>query len=147
MIMQPLPPQFHPMQVALMLPVLERFVEAAGEELTRKALRDANGCCGYFPAMSEVAGIDDDLPASRCLAESMPVVEIDGRSLHFSFVRLSLVKQLGDSPFHLDSDASTALTGSIASAPSFEAAAEPQLKKSTHAVFFECRSLLHPIGR
>lgn len=43
----------------------------------------------------------------------MPTVDVDQGPLHFNFIRLSLIRQDGSSSFHLDTDAGTALTGSI----------------------------------
>ena len=147
---QALSPRFHPRPVTITSSLPKQLIEDALEALRHKAISDASACYGYFPSMLGAAGIDHDLPASRRLAESMPVVEIDGRSLHFNFVRLSLVKQLGTSPFHLDSDANTALTGSIATLRHrlvSRLLLNLSSTKSTHAVFLECRSFLHPIGR
>jgi hypothetical protein len=89
------------------------LIEDVFIELKDKAEKDRNGCFGYFPAMLGAIGIDHNLPACRTMSESMPIVEIDNRPLRFNFIRLSLIRQHQSSSFHLDTDASTALTGSI----------------------------------
>jgi hypothetical protein len=98
--------------VTIAAPLPESLIEGVFFELEQRAAQDRDGCFGYFPAMRGVPGIDHDLPASQKMSEALPIVEIDGRPLHFNFVRLSLVRQHGPPSFHLDTDASTALTGS-----------------------------------
>lgn len=74
---------------------------------------DANRCCGYFPALAGQQGIESDLPCSRQFGSALPKVEMEGMHLSFNFLRISLLQQQGDFPFHLDSDVATALTGDI----------------------------------
>jgi hypothetical protein len=106
--------RYLPRPISLTCPISETLIEDAFSELAGKARHDANACFGYFPGLSDAAGIDHDLPASRRLSAVWPCVAVDGHALSFNFVRLSLIKQQGPSPFHLDSDASTALTGALA---------------------------------
>jgi hypothetical protein len=93
------------------LPSTNQDITAVQAELTAKAKEDANKCWGYFPAMKGKSSIDTDLPISAGFADGIPQLEVDGKSLRFNFVRLSLIQQTGTSPFHLDTDAATALTG------------------------------------
>lgn len=86
---------------------LLEFVEA---ELQVRASRDPDKCFGYFPGLARVDGIDSDLPHSEAFAQAYPTLWREAH-LSFNFLRLSLVGQPSLSPFHLDSDASTALTG------------------------------------
>lgn len=104
---------FQPIAIEWELPGDEALVTAAGEELRGKAGSDANGCYGYFPGMRGLADIDSDLPHSQAFAEAVPTITIGDKALGFNFVRTSLVQQRGDAPFHLDSDAATALTGDV----------------------------------
>lgn len=104
---------FQPTEITLNFPGDEIFIVTAEEELYAKARADANGCYGYFPAMGGSGNIDTDLPLSRAYAEAVPTLVVDDRTLSFNFIRLSLIQQRGDSPFHLDSDAATALTGNV----------------------------------
>jgi len=93
------------------LPVGARLIEDAHDELKLKAAADANACYGYFPGMTGAAGIDSNLPACRTLSESLPSLALAGRRFAFNFVRLSLAKQAGAFPFHLDSDTKSGFTG------------------------------------
>ena len=93
------------------LPVDDRLIGYAHDELRLKAAADANACYGYFPGMAGAAGIDSDLPACRRLLDSLPALALANRRLSFNFVRLSLAKQVGSFPFHLDSDTRTGFTG------------------------------------
>ncbi len=61
--------------------------------------------------MKKQVGIDSDFPACQAFMELQPQLTADGKTLDFNFVRLSQVRQTGSSPYHLDSDAKTALTG------------------------------------
>jgi hypothetical protein len=87
------------------------MIERVHQELRQRAAADANACFGYFPALTGTAGIDSRLPACRALSRVMPKLDVGGLTYVFNFVRLSLVRQAAQSPFHLDSDAATALTG------------------------------------
>ncbi len=109
-----LPTQFRPLEVTVALPADEGAIVAAEGELRNKAETDANHCYGYFPAMKGTGSINTDLPESRAFAGAVPRLEVGGKRLTFNFIRLSLIQQHGDSPFHLDSDAATALTGDTA---------------------------------
>lgn len=97
------------------LPVDDRLIEDTCWELALKAAADANACYGYFPGMAGAAGIDTDLPACRRLLDSLPALALAGRRFSFNFVRLSLAKQAGSFPFHLDSDTMSGFTGDPAS--------------------------------
>lgn len=109
-----LPNRFMPVQITLSYPASSNLIAAAQAELKTKAQADANNCYGYFPAMKGAKNINTDLPHSQALALAAPVLNVSNKALKFNFVRLSLVQQRGDFPFHLDSDADTALTGDIA---------------------------------
>lgn len=89
------------------------LIDEVYAELTMKAEGDNNSCFGYFPSLINADGIVTDLPSSRLLASTLPNLEVKGLLLYFNFIRRSLVRQNGDSPFHLDTDADTALTGDI----------------------------------
>jgi hypothetical protein len=93
------------------MPVTNKQLEQVRLELTAKAQADSNKCFGYFPGMKLKANLDFDLPESAKLEASAPTLKLNDKLLHFNFVRLSLVKQSANSPYHLDSDAATALTG------------------------------------
>ena len=108
-----LPYAFKPVEIELELPVDESIITGADEELRLRAGADANGCYGYFPSMRGMASIDSDLPRSQAFAEAIPSITIDDKVLGFNFIRMSLIQQRGDTPFHLDSDAATALTGNV----------------------------------
>ena len=88
-----------------------RILEAARSELVRRAVEDANRCCGYFPALTGRTGILDDLPACRRFAAAYPEIELRGFNLRFSFIRVSLRRQAVGPAYHLDTDAATAVTG------------------------------------
>ncbi len=103
----------HPVSVVFDLPRLEKAAADAGSELGRRAALDQDRCCGYFPALEGVRGIASDLPASRALASSLPVIRHDGEDFPFNFLRLSLRQQRTDPAYHLDSDAATALSGDV----------------------------------
>lgn len=109
-----LPTQFTPLEVTVTLPASETSIADAEAELRIKAETDTNHCYGYFPAMKGTDSINTDLPKSQAFAENVPTLEVEGKRLTFNFIRLSLIQQKSDSPFHLDSDAATALTGDTA---------------------------------
>src|SRR5262245_2426721 len=109
--MRPLPDHLRPARVMIELPVDGRLIEHAHDELRRKAAADANSCYGYFPGMAGAAGVDSDLPACRSLLDSLPALPLAGRRFSCNFVRLSLAKQAGSFPFHLDSDTRSGFTG------------------------------------
>lgn len=111
---EPLSTKFQPRSVNVQLTCASQLVSDVQNELTAKAKTDKNKCWGYFPAMKDKASIDTKLPISRRFAQSVPELRVNEFDMNFNFVRLSLVKQTGDSPFHLDTDAATALTGNAA---------------------------------
>ena len=86
-------------------------LEAARFELVQRAVKDANRCCGYFPALAGRPGIIDDLPACQRFEAAHPEIETSGFVLRFSFIRISLRRQALDPAYHLDTDAATAVTG------------------------------------
>lgn len=89
------------------------LIDDVHAELTRRAASDPDRCFGYFPALNGVDGIDSDLPASKLLEARLPQIEVKGLQLNCNFFRRSLIRQSGDSPFHLDTDADTAVTGEV----------------------------------
>lgn len=93
----------------------EAVLESVREELAGRALADTNRCFGYFPGLIGRRQIDSDLPRCREFSQDAPRSVVDNRGLAFNFLRLSLVEQVGEAPFHLDSDSATALTGTTAS--------------------------------
>jgi hypothetical protein len=103
----------HPVAVELHLPGLGKRLATAELELGARANADGDRCCGYFPALRGVEGIDCDLPACRAFAASLPLIECDGTRYRFNFLRLSLRRQSTDPAYHLDSDAATALSGDV----------------------------------
>jgi hypothetical protein len=103
----------HPVAVELDLPGLTESIMAVEAELGTRAALDKNMCCGYFPALRGVQGIDCVLPACRSFSDRMPSIDVGGRDYQFNFIRLSLTRQSVDPAFHLDSDAATALTGDV----------------------------------
>jgi hypothetical protein len=86
-------------------------LEAARCELVQRAARDTDQCCGYFPALAGRQGILDELPACKRFAAAYPEIELNGFTLRFSFMRLSLRRQASAPAYHLDTDAATAVTG------------------------------------
>lgn len=106
-----LPLQWTPLLLSVSLPVDHQLIDDAEQELTTRAQSDANKCFGFFPGMRKDS-ISTDLPASRKLAEALPIISSNGKECIFNFLRLSLINQPSISPFHLDSDSATALTGS-----------------------------------
>jgi hypothetical protein len=105
---------YHPTPIALQIPYFARGAPAAEKQLRSQALYDVDKCCGYFPALEGADGIVSDLPACRMFAAEVPRITHGGSVYHFNFLRLSLVQQSAGPEFHLDSDASTALTGDAA---------------------------------
>ncbi len=93
----------------------EAVLESVRGELAARALADDNRCFGYFPGLIARREIDSNLPRCQQFSQVAPRSIVARRRLGFNFVRLSLVKQVGDSPFHLDSDSATALTGTTTS--------------------------------
>lgn len=78
-----------------------------------RAALDRDRCCGYFPALKGVEGIDCDLPACHEFATSLPTISHGGTEYRHNFLRLSLAQQSVDPAYHLDSDAATALSGDV----------------------------------
>jgi hypothetical protein len=112
-ITRPLAAIHRPVAVEIYLPRLAERTAGAGLELGARAALDPDGCCGYFPALEGVHGIDCDLPACRAFARSLPVIDYGGTEYRFNFLRLSLKQQSVDPAYHLDSDAATALSGDV----------------------------------
>jgi hypothetical protein len=103
----------HPVAVEIYIPGLAENVTEAWLELGARAALDNDSCCGYFPALEGVRGVDCDLPACRAFATSVPVINHGGAEFRFNFLRLSLKQQSVDPAYHLDSDAATALSGDV----------------------------------
>jgi hypothetical protein len=103
----------HPVTVELHLPGLAESAAGAELELACRAALDRDRCCGYFPALEGVHGIDCDLPACRAFATNLPVINYGGTEFRFNFLRLSSKQQSVDPAYHLDSDAATALSGDL----------------------------------
>lgn len=103
---------FQPQLLTLKLNIDQNVIDRAYKELTQHAKGDKNKCFGYFPGMRK-DDISHDLPACKNFAVKLPQLIIEGRQFDFNFMRLSLIKQEGTSPYHLDTDAATALTGDI----------------------------------
>lgn len=112
-ITRPLAAIHHPVAVEIYLPGLAESSADAELELGARAALDRDGCCGYFPALEGVHGIDCDLPACRAFAMSLPVIDHGGVEYRFNFLRLSSRQQSADPAYHLDSDAATALSGDV----------------------------------
>jgi hypothetical protein len=112
-ITHPLAAIHRPVAVELYLPGLADSSADVELELGARAALDRDGCCGYFPALEGVDGMDCDLPACRAFAVGLPVIAYDGAEYRFNFLRLSLRQQSVDPAYHLDSDAATALSGDI----------------------------------
>lgn len=103
-----------PVAVEIHVPGLAERAAGAELELSARATVDRDGCCGYFPALEGVHGIDCDLPACRVFATGLPVIDYSGMEFRFNFLRLSSKQQSVDPAYHLDSDAATALSGDLA---------------------------------
>lgn len=90
-------------------------IEAVEAELRLHAKADSNQSYGYFPSMGEREGIGTDLPACQEFAKRYPTITPDGFHipLGFNFLRMSRIRQPARSPYHIDSDAATALTGDV----------------------------------
>jgi hypothetical protein len=112
-ITRPLAAIHRPVAVEIYLPGLAESAADAELELDARATLDRDGCCGYFPALEGVDGIDCDLPACRAFAMGLPVINYGGTEYRFNFLRLSFKQQSIDPAYHLDSDAATALSGDI----------------------------------
>jgi len=91
----------------------EADIEAAESQLLMTAQANADGCWGYFPALNGHTGIDNSLRNPRRLATNTPTLTLAGLRLNFNFLRLSVKKQEARAPFHLDTDAATAVTGDV----------------------------------
>jgi hypothetical protein len=104
----------HPVPVALDFPRVSEKAATVEWELGAHAAADEDKCCGYFPALTGVPGIDGDLPACQAFANWLPQIVLAGTAYRFSFLRLSLKQQSIEPAYHLDSDAATALTGEMA---------------------------------
>jgi hypothetical protein len=102
---------YHPTPIALHVPNFVRGAPAAEKELRRRARDDLDKCCGYFPTLAGADWILSDLPACRRFAAEVPQITHGGSVYQFNFLRVSLVQQSSEPEFHLDSDATTALTG------------------------------------
>jgi hypothetical protein len=105
---------YHPTPIALHVPYFAQGAPDAEKELRKRARYDFDKCCGYFPALAGADGIVSDLPACRMFATEVPQITHDGSVYQFNFLRVSLVQQSSEPEFHLDSDATTALTGDAA---------------------------------
>jgi hypothetical protein len=103
----------HPVAVEIHVPGLAESTAGAELELVARAALDRDRCCGYFPVLEGVHGIDCDLPACRAFARGLPIISHGGRNFRFNFLRLSLKQQSVDPAYHLDSDAATALSGDL----------------------------------
>lgn len=79
-------------------------------ELKKFAQKDINHCWGYFPALTEK---NNGLRAAAALHTEQPTIILNDKELELNFIRLSLVQQKGASPYHMDSDSKTALTGDV----------------------------------
>ena len=105
---------YQPRLVSLVLPGLSSVLLAAKQELIDKTKADANKCMGYFPGLKKsplAKAVDFDFPSCREFAEAFPSVQLGNETFMFNFVRMSLVRQAGDFPFHLDTDAASAMGG------------------------------------
>lgn len=105
--------QFQPQSVQITLDCAEDILIKARDELLEKAVNDPHRCFGYFPALRHKPSIDSHLPHCVVLSNIIPQLVVGSKQLQFNFVRMSLIKQVGDSPYHLDSDAATAITGDV----------------------------------
>lgn len=102
-----------PSPVELHLEPVSEVIAAVERELRLGAIEDRDRCCGYFPTLVGMTGIRMELPACRAFVDALPEISCAGITYRFNFLRLSLVCQSADPAFHLDSDASTALTGDL----------------------------------
>ena len=103
----------HPVPVALDVPRVAVRAARVELELGAYAAVDEDRCCGYFPALKGVPGIESDLPACHAFAACLPLITHGGTEYQFSFLRLSLVQQSVNPAYHLDSDAATAVSGDV----------------------------------
>ncbi len=94
-------------------PEESHLIGEAEIELGGRARFTPEKCYGHFPHTTDMFGIATDLPASKQLVDARPDLMVNGKLLPFNFLRLSLIKQLAQAPFHLDSDAETGLTGEV----------------------------------
>lgn len=78
------------------------------QELHTCAQKDAHKCWGYFPALAEK---NLGLVESKRFHQIRPELYVEGKKLELNFIRISLIQQTGSSPYHMDSDSKTALTG------------------------------------
>jgi hypothetical protein len=104
----------HPTPIALHVPYFDHGARAAEKELRSRARYDVDKCCGYFPALQGTDGIVSDLPVCQMFAAELPRITHNELVYDFNFLRVSLVQQSSKPEFHLDSDATTALTGDAA---------------------------------
>ncbi len=109
----PLEMSLHPSLVELHLEPVGDVIALVERELRLGAIEDRDRCCGYFPTLVGISGIRMELPACRAFADALPEISCGGITYRFNFLRRSLVCQSADPVFHLDSDASTALTGDV----------------------------------
>lgn len=114
MVIPKLSSDFQPKIVTINLPFKSSLIQKTEGELGLHAQRDDDKCYGYFPGMGDRRGIDANLPVSQSFADGAQYLTVDGKKLNFNFLRLSLIDQPSISPFHLDSDSATALTGDVA---------------------------------
>lgn len=91
-------------------PALEIGIDAVEAELALRAGNDPDNCFGYFPGFREEA---QTLVASNRLADDIPTVEAGNMLFTHNFFRLSTVPQPSIYPYHIDSDAETAISGSF----------------------------------
>lgn len=87
------------------------LITNAETELKKFAENDTNKCWGYFPALKEK---NRNLNECKKFHDALPKITQNNKVLDLNFVRLSLIQQKGDSPYHMDSDSKTALTGDTA---------------------------------
>lgn len=85
-------------------------IARARNELAARAELTTDRCFGYFPGC-ELVGIEQNLPASKGVNRHMPRMQVGEHELSFNFLRLALRPQPPCDPWHLDSDAATAVTG------------------------------------
>lgn len=103
----------HPVAVEIDIPGLSELAELAERELRSRAATDRDRCCGYFPALEGIEGIDCDLPACKAFSKNFPILRHGGSEYRHCFLRLSSKQQSVDPAYHLDSDAATALGGDV----------------------------------
>ncbi len=106
---RPLNARLIPQIVPIELGGAELSAAIAGEELRRRAIHDDDHCYGYFPSFAGLATIDTSLPLSAAFAELMPTITVQNKQFSFSFLRLSLIRQPSQAPYHVDNNSMEAL--------------------------------------